>query len=93
MSRAARDKRWESKFAQFVQDYGVERLARQLRIAPSAIYHWMRGRTSPHPARAIEVQRIAKRRGVDLSLDEIYQHFRDVHAESYKPATPHARAI
>lgn len=89
MSRRSPDKRWESKLGQFVLSFGIEKLARRLRIEPSAIYHWMSGRTSPHPSKAITLQGIAKRRGISLSLDEIYQHFRDVRSEPYKTAAFH----
>ena len=95
MSTKGRIKHWDSKFAQFVQGYGVERLARELGVVPSAIYHWILGDTSPHPARAIFIQRLAKRSGTDLTLDEIYEHFREVHSERYmaSPLKPqHARA-
>lgn len=72
-----------TKFDRFVREFGVEDLARRLDMNPSAIYHWLRGSTSPHPANAIKIQRLAKQRGVSLSLDEIYQHFREVNSERY----------
>ncbi len=86
MSRKSNDRRWESKFAKFVQEYGVERLAKRLEIAPSAVYHWMSGRTSPRPAKAMAIQRIAKRSGRSLSLEEIFQHFRGGRSESFRSA-------
>jgi transcriptional regulator with XRE-family HTH domain len=73
----------QTKFDQFVREYGVEALAGRLAVNPSAIYHWLRGSTSPHPANAIKIQTLAKQRGITLSLDEIYQHFRDVQSERY----------
>jgi hypothetical protein len=73
----------KTKFDLFVREFGVENLARRLAVNPSAIYHWLRGSTSPHPSNAIKIQRLAKQRGVDLSLDEIYQHFREVGSENY----------
>jgi transcriptional regulator with XRE-family HTH domain len=72
-----------TKFDQFVRGFGVEELARRLAVNPSAIYHWLGGSTSPHPANAIKIQRLAKQRGVAISLDEIYQHFREVGSERY----------
>ena len=72
-----------SKFEGFVRSYGVELLASRLGVQRSAIYHWLRGSTSPHPANAIKIQRLAKWRGIALSLDEIYQHFREVESERY----------
>jgi len=74
MSRKSDDNRWESTFAQFVTSYGVDKLAKKLRVHSSAVYHWLRGKTSPHPAKAVTIQRLAKRRGIVLSLDEIYEH-------------------
>jgi len=76
-----------TKFDQFVRAFGVENLAQRLAVNPSAIYHWLAGSTSPHPANAIKIQKLAKRRGVALSLDEIYQHFRDVRSERYRAAS------
>jgi transcriptional regulator with XRE-family HTH domain len=72
-----------TKFDKFVRTFGVEELARRLAVNPSAIYHWLRGSTSPHPANAIKIQTLARQRGVSLSLDEIYQHFREVQSERY----------
>jgi hypothetical protein len=39
MSRMIRH-RWKSKFARFARSYGVEHLALQLDVRPSAIYQW-----------------------------------------------------
>ena len=75
--------REQTKFDTFVREFGVEELARRLGVNPSAIYHWLRGSTSPHPANAIRIQTLAKQRGVPLTLDEIYQHFREVHSDRY----------
>jgi transcriptional regulator with XRE-family HTH domain len=83
----ARKPEESSKFDQFVREFGVEELAQRLAINPSAIYHWLRGSTSPHPANAIKIQTLAKQRGVTLSLDEIYQHFREVRSERYLPSS------
>ena len=75
--------REQTKFDTFVREFGVEELARRLGVNPSAIYHWLRGSTSPHPANAIRIQTLAKQRGVALTLDEIYQHFREVLSDLY----------
>jgi hypothetical protein len=73
MSRRIRH-RWKSKFARFARSYGVERLALQLDVRPSAIYQWIRGSTSPRPAHATILQRLARERRVRLTFDEIYRH-------------------
>jgi DNA-binding transcriptional regulator YdaS (Cro superfamily) len=83
VSRRKEDKRWDSKFAKFIHEYGVENLAHRIAVHPSAIYQWLRGATSPHPANAIKIQKLAGERGVHLSLDEIYQHFREIRSEHY----------
>jgi hypothetical protein len=73
---------WKSKFAGFVQSYGVENLARSLEITPPAIYHWIRGRSSPKPEHAAIIQRLARERGASLSFEEIYGHATDVRASN-----------
>jgi hypothetical protein len=89
----ARKPEGPTKFDQFVRAFGVVNLARRLAVDESAIYHWLRGSTSPHPANAIKIQKLAKQRGIALSLDEIYQHFRDVaNASPRLPRNPNPRA-
>jgi hypothetical protein len=101
MSRMIRN-RWKSKFARFVRSYGVELLAAGLDVRPSAIYHWIRGATAPRPAHAAIIQRLASERGVRLTLDQIYQHCREVNCDSRTapaakilqfPAEPNRRAV
>lgn len=77
-------KPWDSKLAKFVQGYGVSKLAKELSVQPSAIYHWIRGATSPHPSKAQALQRLAKLAGVAITLDEIYAHFRGLRSERYR---------
>ena len=52
-------KRWKSKSARFVSFYGVEFLAVGLDVRPSAIYHLIRGATTPRPAHAEIIQHLA----------------------------------
>lgn len=73
--------RWKSKFARFIHDYGVESLALALDVRPSAIYHWIRGATTPRPAHAEITQRLASESGSVLTMDEIYRHTREVRAD------------
>lgn len=75
-----------SRFESFVNDYGAVELARRLDISSSAVYHWMSGSTSPHPATALRIQTLATENGSALSLDEIYEHFREVRSERYLEA-------
>lgn len=71
MADVSQNRRKTANFEQFVRDFGVEELARHLAINPSAIYHWLRGATSPRISKARKIQRLAKKRGVNLSLEEI----------------------
>jgi hypothetical protein len=89
-------RRWKSKFACFIQAYGVESLALELDVRPSAIYHWIRAATTPRPAHAEIIQRLARERGSRLTLEEIYGHSRAVRADEIKletgiPPRPAAR--
>src|SRR5580704_10649252 len=68
------EKRWKSKFARFIKSYGVESLAVQLDVHPSAIYHWISGSTAPRRTHAEIVQRLARERGTALTMDAIYGH-------------------
>ena len=75
-----KEKRWKSKFARFVLSYGVESLAKQLDVDPSAIYHWVRAVVRPKPEHAATIQRLAREGGIRLSLDSIYGHSSDLRA-------------
>jgi hypothetical protein len=75
---------WKSKFARFVESYGVESLAMKLQIRPSAIYQWIRGSTAPRPIHAEIMKQLARERGSRLTMDEIYEHTRLVRAEDLK---------
>jgi hypothetical protein len=77
-------RRWKSKFARFIQSYGVESLAMELDVRPSAIYHWIRGATTPRPVHAEIIQRLARERRCRLTMDEIYGHSRAVRADNIK---------
>jgi hypothetical protein len=72
--------RWESKFARFVQTYGAERLAGALDVHSSAIYHWIRGVTTPRPDRAAIILRLAHDSGVTLTFDDVYGHVSELRA-------------
>ena len=93
MSRMIKS-RWKSKFGRFVLDYarreprdarghvmgGATLLTQHLGIRPSAIYHSVRAATAPRPVHAAIIQRLARERGVGLTLDQIYGHSRDLRA-------------
>jgi hypothetical protein len=79
VARKAEDKRWNSKFGQFVQSYGAELLAARLEVSSAAIYHWVYGRTFPRPHHAETIQRLARQRRAfsDFSVADIHEHRRD----------------
>jgi hypothetical protein len=85
-------KRWDSKFARFIQSYGVEPLALELDITSFAIYHWIRGASIPRPAYAEVIQRLARDRGITLTMDDIYGHRRKVRTVDSKVATARWRS-
>ena len=72
----AEDRRWKTRFGSFVSEFGAERLAESLEVRPPAVYQWVKGETSPTPARAFAILRIASQSGFEISLDDIYQRFR-----------------
>jgi hypothetical protein len=72
---------WKSKFARFVKSYGVRPLAKQLHIDSSAVYHWIAGSSSPHPLHAEIIRRLARERGVRMTMDQIYGHFFSLRAD------------
>lgn len=78
-------KRWKSKFARFIQAYGVKSLAVELDVHPTAIYHWVRGAVTPRAAHAEVMRRLARERGSRLTMDEIYGHARSVRGGDSKP--------
>lgn len=87
MARRSKNKRWgNSKFARFVQNFGVEELANELGVHPTAVYHWMGRRNRPHSLKFVSINQIARRRGVTLSIAEILRYFRDVRSEPYEIA-------
>ncbi len=71
---------WKSPFARFVESYGVECLAAELDVRPSAIYHWIGGTHAPKPVHAKVISNLARESGVKLTLDQIYGHFLDLRA-------------
>ena len=73
--------RWKTRFGRFVESYGLKRLAEELKIDLSAIYHWMGGRTSPDIVNVARIQKLASRQGVDLSLMDIYRLRDELHAK------------
>jgi hypothetical protein len=74
LARIAPAGEW-STFERFVRSYGVDLLAERLAIQPSAVYHWLRGANAPRHTIATKIRLLARRRHVQLSLDQIYQHF------------------
>jgi hypothetical protein len=75
MSRKIKS-RWNSQFARFVLAYGAKRLAATLDVTDTAIYQWIRGASTPRPWHAARLRRLASKRGVRLTMENIYRHSR-----------------
>lgn len=88
--RRSKDRRWNSRFAQFVLSFGVKSLAGHLGIHTSAIYHWTRGKCAPSPSHALEIQRLAAGHKVPVSLEQIYAHFQSRGKRWQKPSAKNA---
>jgi hypothetical protein len=73
-------RRWKSKFARFVQSYGVGSLAVELHVEASAIYHWIRGVATPRADRIAIILRLAHERGVGLQFEDVCSHVREIRA-------------
>ena len=72
--------RWKTRFGVFVRTFGTTELAHQLNIDPQAIYHWIRGQTSPRPHLARTIVSLASSTAVSLTLEDIYAQ-RDLHVD------------
>lgn len=79
--RSRDDRRWESAFARFVDFYGTAQLASDLTVDPSAVYHWLAGKTFPRAPLAGEILRLAHSRGFRLSFQQIYDHVRTIRVQ------------
>lgn len=75
IERRADDGRWQSKFGRFVSQYGAENLAEELGVDRTAVYHWIRGATSPQTATAAHIRVLARENGFRISFDDIYANF------------------
>jgi hypothetical protein len=71
----SKGKRWKTKFARFVDTFGAQNLAAELNVSRDALYKWVAGAVHMRPVRAMEIVKIARRRKIVISLDEIYQNF------------------
>jgi DNA-binding transcriptional regulator YdaS (Cro superfamily) len=76
MSQRAQDRRWQTKFGNFVSEFGAERLAETLEVRPPAVYQWVKGETAPTTARVSAILQIAAQNGFEISLEDIYQRSR-----------------
>jgi hypothetical protein len=52
---------WASDFGGWAAEYGVRRLASELRLTEPAIYQWLRGRTTPRPPASASDRRAERR--------------------------------
>ena len=71
MTTSLRNK-WSSRFGKFIRTYGTAKLARDLAVNPSTIYHWMGGDSSPRPTTAQQLLAAAKSIQFRLTHRDIY---------------------
>jgi hypothetical protein len=71
----SKDGRWKTKFSRFIERYGAVPLARKLGVTVSALYHWRDGSVHMRPSHAKQIVKLAAKRKVVLSLDDIYRNF------------------
>jgi hypothetical protein len=63
-------RRWESGFGRWVSDFGIARLAPQLGVTRTCIYHWVQGRREPRPEQARAIVELS---GGAVPLEAIYR--------------------
>jgi Helix-turn-helix len=67
---------WVGSLGDFANTYTISRLADELNLDPMQIGRWCRGDYAPSIQKAIALVEVARRSGVDLTLEEIYsRHF------------------
>lgn len=74
-----------SEFSTWATQYGVRRLAADLRVTDESIYQWLRGATSPRPQLAL---RTAQLSGGRVTVETIYRHAETARGTSYRVRTP-----
>ncbi len=74
MAERSANGRWETKFGRFVLAYQAEKLAADLGVHPSAIYHWIAGSNQPKAAKAQKLVELARKIGFRLRLEDVYSH-------------------
>jgi hypothetical protein len=66
-------KTWAGKFGAFVSSYRIENLSIDVDVDPASCYRWARGDSFPSIPKAIAIVEIARRSGLVLSLEDIYE--------------------
>ena len=69
----SKSSRWRSHFGEFIRTYGTAKLARDLQVNDSTIYHWMGGRSFPRPTTARQLIVAARSIRLKLTYRDIYQ--------------------
>lgn len=64
---------WAGKFGAFVSSYRIENLADEVDVDPASVYRWARGDSFPSLPKAIAIVEIARRSGLTLSLEDIFE--------------------
>ena len=72
---------WVGRLGDFVNEYTCARLADELNLDVNQVGRWCRGDYAPTIQKAIALVEVARRAGVDLTLEEIYaRHFARIRA-------------
>jgi DNA-binding XRE family transcriptional regulator len=74
-------KGWETRFGKFLKSYGTHKLAKELGIYPSTIYHWMAGVHYPRTETAQKIVIAAKSIRFRLTLSDVYEGQHELVAE------------
>jgi hypothetical protein len=64
---------WETKFGQWVKEYGVANLCRDLDVTRNAVYHWIAGRSEP---KRPHIEKMIELSNEKLTFQDVCEHFR-----------------
>jgi hypothetical protein len=63
---------WVGPFADFVSEFSVPALSRELDCHENSVYRWVRGTFQPTPPNAVKIIDVARRENIPLTLEDIY---------------------
>ena len=70
---------WTGRFPTFVREYGgARKLAVELGVAQSSVYHWIEGSWRPEYLKAQRIVELAKCAKFALSIEDVMNHSQTV---------------